>query len=123
MEHSKRPVYLNLLKIQFPVTAVVSMLHRISGFMLFLAIPFLIYCLHISTASATGLDTIKAWFATYFAKLVIFILIWAGLHHLFAGLRYLLMDLDIGLKKAHARLSAMLVLALVFVGLLIWVVR
>ena len=96
-----RPVYLNLLAIRQPIPAIVSILHRISGLLLFLVgIPVLLWGVERSLASPETFAQWKAAVAHPFAKLVLLGLAWAYIHHLLAGLRHLVMDLHIGLELA-----------------------
>jgi len=113
-----RPFYLNLLKIHLPVTGYVSILHRISGLLMFLAIPFFVYLLDISVQGAEGFYHAAQILQMPFIQLVSLLLLWSIIHHLFAGIRFLLTDFDIGLEKQQATYYAWLVFvaeAIVFV--------
>ena len=112
----KRPVYLNLAQIKLPLPALVSILHRISGMLLFLFIPFLLYLLQHSLSTQEEFTALQSWLNHPLMKLVVLGLMWAFLHHFFAGLRFLLLDLHIGTELRQARLLsvAVLVLSLVF---------
>ena len=112
----QRPEFRNihvteLSNYRLPLAALVSILHRISGFMMFLALPLILYLLQLSILSE---DTFK-----YFAgiashplvKLVILALAWAYFQHFCAGVRHLVMDLHVGLDKDSARKSSVTVLA------------
>jgi succinate dehydrogenase / fumarate reductase cytochrome b subunit len=105
-----RPVYLNLLKIRLPLTGVVSFAHRVSGFLLFLAIPFSVYLLDLSITSSQGFDQGVKLLAHPLVQLVLLLPVWALVHHFLAGIRYLLLDLDIGIDKAGSTISAWTVL-------------
>jgi succinate dehydrogenase / fumarate reductase cytochrome b subunit len=108
---TRRPVYLNLFRIRQPVPAIVSILHRISGAILFLiGIPLLLYTVQQSLASADGYDSVRAILAHPLAKLLVLGLVWAYLHHFCAGIRYLLLDLHIGTDLKPARQSSFAVL-------------
>ncbi len=108
----KRPVNLNLFTIQFPLPAITSILHRISGFALFLFIPLLLWMLHASLASAEQFANLHELLTSIPAKLGL-ILLFAGLfYHLFAGVRHLLMDAQIGETLKGANRGAILVLVL-----------
>src|SRR5436305_1185316 len=88
-----RPIYLNLLAIRQPIPAIVSILHRVSGALLFLVgLPLGLWSLQASLASQEVYAHIAAVFQGPFAKLVLIVLIWAYLHHLIAGIRHLLAD-------------------------------
>ena len=101
-----RPKNLDLTKIKLPITAQVSILHRISGVLLFLSIPFFIYLLQLSLSNEQGYAEAVALVDNLFVKLVLFVLLWALMHHLLAGIRFLLIDVDIGVKIDAARKSA-----------------
>ena len=105
-----RPVYLNLLQIRLPVPGFMSILHRVSGACLSLAIPFAIYLLDLSLRGPEGYAKAHQLLAGWPAKLVLLGLLWALLHHLLAGTRYLLLDLDVGIDKPAYRRSAWAVL-------------
>jgi succinate dehydrogenase / fumarate reductase, cytochrome b subunit len=116
---TKRPKYLNLFKIRQPVMAVVSIFHRVSGVILFLAIPVLIYWLALSVRSAEDYAAASAFFASPWVQLICLVLAWALAHHFFTGIRYLLMDISIGENLPAARISAWLVFGIVAVVMLI----
>ncbi len=102
----KRPKNLDLLKIRMPITAKVSILHRITGVLLFLSIPLLIYLLQLSLSDAQGYADAVAIVNGGVVKLFLFFLLWALLHHLLAGIRFLLIDIDVGVDINVARKSA-----------------
>jgi succinate dehydrogenase / fumarate reductase cytochrome b subunit len=101
-----RPVALNLFRIRFPVSAIVSILHRLSGLLLFLGVPVAVYLLELSLSDARGFARMQELLATPALRLFGLSVAWAFSHHLLAGLRYLLIDLDIGVDLAAARASA-----------------
>ncbi len=122
-----RPKYLNLAEIRLPLPAWVSILHRISGALL--VFPFtawLLYLLDASLASEAGFRTIQGYLALPLVKGGMLVLIWAYCHHLCAGIRFLLLDLNQGieLRPARASSAAVLVVSLaltaIFAGLLLW---
>lgn len=106
-----RPKYLNLLQIRLPVPGLVSILHRISGAALFLFIPFLLVLFELSLESPESFLRFKTVFSHWAVKLVLIGLIWAYLHHLFAGIRHLALDLHYGTELADARKVSWAVLA------------
>ena len=106
-----RPVYLNLLAIRQPVPAIVSILHRVSGALLFLiGIPLLLWAVQHSLASPETWAALRASLAHPLAKLLLLGLVWAYLHHFCAGIRYLLLDLHIGTELTPLRQSSYAVL-------------
>ena len=104
-----RPVFLNLLRIRQPVTAVVSILHRFTGILMVLALPGLIYLLQISLGSPEGFSQAATILDGQIARLFAVLMIWALAHHLFAGIRFLILDFDVGVSKIVARKTAWLV--------------
>jgi len=105
----QRPVFLNLLHIRLPVAGVMSILHRASGLLLFLTIPLLLYTLSLSLRSEQGYAEAAALLQGGLVRLLLVIVSWALCHHLLAGIRFLLIDLDIGVERAAMRRSAWLV--------------
>jgi succinate dehydrogenase / fumarate reductase cytochrome b subunit len=107
----KRPVYIDLIRIRLPLPGFVSILHRASGVVLFLFVIWLLGLLDRSLSSADGFEQVRQTVAHPFAKLVLFGLAWGFLHHFCAGIRYLLLDMDVGVDLAAARASSWAVLA------------
>jgi succinate dehydrogenase / fumarate reductase, cytochrome b subunit len=95
MSEVKRPKYLNLLKIRLPVPALMSILHRISGFGLVVATPFLLALFQMSISSPDSYVRYRALFDHPWVKILLIGLLWAFFHHLFAGIRFLLMDVHL----------------------------
>ncbi|MCH8621722.1 succinate dehydrogenase, cytochrome b556 subunit [Undibacterium sp. TS12] len=95
---------------RLPLAGFVSILHRASGMLMFLLLPFILYLLDKSLASEATFAGLQALTSGVFVKLVILALIWAYLHHFCAGIRHLLMDFHYGLDKDSARQSAVSVL-------------
>jgi len=106
----KRPVYLNLLKIRLPLTGIVSFAHRITGVILFIALPFLVYLLDLSVESAQSFAHAQELLNQPVILLVQILLLWSLSHHFFAGIRFLLIDAEIGVEKSQAKVGAWLVL-------------
>ena len=107
----KRPVYLNLFKIRQPLPAVVSFLHRVSGALLFLAIPLFLRGMQLMLDSEAGFEEVRQSLVNPLVKLAVFGLAWAGLHHFFAGLRFLALDVELGVDLGSARKTSAVVLA------------
>lgn len=106
----KRPVYLNLLKIRLPLPGIVSFAHRITGALLFLAIPFAVYLLDLSVQSEQSFNEAQQLMNQPMMVILQILLLWSLAHHFFAGIRFLLIDADIGVEKSQARLGSWLVL-------------
>lgn len=108
---SSRPVYLDLARIRLPVPGIVSLLHRISGALLFLVgIPLLLAGLGMSLASPESFAQLRNTLANPLAKLVLLGLWWAYIHHFCAGIRFLLLDMHKGIDLPAARRSSVVVL-------------
>ncbi|MEJ2691796.1 MAG: succinate dehydrogenase, cytochrome b556 subunit [Candidatus Thiodiazotropha sp.] len=107
MQQAKpRPVFLNLMQIWLPVAGVMSIIHRASGVVMVLSIPLLVYLLDLSLSGAEGFDCATALFASLPVKLILFLFLWGLMHHLLAGIRYLLIDIEIGVEKPLFRHTA-----------------
>lgn len=107
----RRLRYLNLFAIRLPLPGVLSILHRVSGVVLILALPLALAALQYSVSSAADYEKVAAVLAHPLAKLATWGVVWALLHHLCAGVRFLLLDFHIGLALAQARQSAVLAFA------------
>jgi succinate dehydrogenase / fumarate reductase cytochrome b subunit len=107
-----RPKNLNLLSIHLPVPAVVSILHRASGFLLFLILPLILLGLQYSLHSATEFQQITDVFSHPLVKLAMLVMAWAFIHHFLAGVRHLAMDMHWGTTLPKARASAKMILVL-----------
>jgi succinate dehydrogenase / fumarate reductase cytochrome b subunit len=94
-----------------PLPGLVSIFHRVSGLLLFLAIPFLIYALQLSLADQAGFDAVRSAMTHPLIRLVILALVWAISHHFCAGIRYLFLDLHKGIDLPTARATSWLVFA------------
>lgn len=100
-----------LLTYRLPMAGLVSIMHRISGALLFLALPFLLWLFDLSLTSEDSFERLRAHGSTFLVKIVLLVLIWAFFHHLVAGIRYLALDLHIGLDLKTSRASAIAVYA------------
>ncbi|MGD2082233.1 MAG: succinate dehydrogenase, cytochrome b556 subunit [Chromatiales bacterium] len=109
---TNRPVFLDLLKIRLPVNAVVSILHRLTGAILVLLIPAMIYVLQLSLSGPEGFARASDLLGAWPARVGAIILLWVLAHHLIAGIRFLAMDLDLGVGRPAFRRSAWAALAL-----------
>jgi len=110
-----RPKYLSLsallFEIRLPLPGWVSILHRVSGALLFAALVWLLWMLDRSLSSEAAFERIKHYAGLWPVKLSLLVLVWAYCHHFCAGIRYLFLDLDKGVDLAPARRSAWAVLA------------
>ena len=101
-----RPVFLNLTQIQMPVGALTSIAHRVSGILLALGLPFCVYVLHLSLQSPQSYAQLTVLLDGGAFKSALIVLAWALAHHLLAGVRHLLSDIDVGSLLPSARRSA-----------------
>lgn len=120
-----RPVNLNFFTLHFPVTAWVSILHRLSGLFIFLLIPAFLWMLQESLASEARFQSLGMMFQTTGSKLFLWLLLSALGYHLIAGLRHLLMDLHVGESKKGGKWGAWAVLLMAglgfaFLGVWLW---
>jgi succinate dehydrogenase / fumarate reductase cytochrome b subunit len=119
-----RPVYKNihitdLMAYRMPAAAYVSILHRASGAIMFILLPFIIWMFDNSLSSEVSYSTFSTAFGAgigfvpgWFVKLVMLVLIWSYLHHFIAGLRHLWMDVHHAATNNAGRGSAKIVLTL-----------
>lgn len=107
-----RPFFLNLLKIRLPITGVVSIFHRISGVVLFFAIPWSVYLLELSLRGDREFNQVMSTLQQPLTKLFLILLLLSLVHHFYAGLRFLATDFDLGLSKQQSSLTAWLVLVI-----------
>ncbi len=115
----KRPVYLNLLQIKFPCPAIVSILHRISGVILFLLLPLLLCLLSQSLRSADTFNGLHETFSHPLLRFFVWVVLSSLLYHLIAGIRHLLMDAGIGESLEGGRWGSYIVLALSIISILL----
>lgn len=109
----KRPINFALTKFKFPVMAVVSIFHRISGMVLFLFIPFLLYALRQSLTSQTNFYQLQQCLSHPLAKFTLWVFLGALVYHVSAGIRHLLMDMGFAETRQGGRYTAYTVLTFV----------
>jgi succinate dehydrogenase / fumarate reductase cytochrome b subunit len=102
---SRRPAFFDVTQIQMPVGAVTSIGHRVSGVLLALGIPYLLYLLHLSLEGPEGYASATSTFHAPGFKVLGVVFAWALAHHLLAGIRHLLSDIDVGTTLHAARLT------------------
>lgn len=106
-----RPVYLNLAKIRLPISGVISIMHRVFGLLLSLSIPFFTLLFGLSLQNEAGYNQAIAILKSVWLQPLYALLIWAFVHHFFAGIRYLFLDVEIGVSKQQSTLTSKFVLA------------
>jgi len=107
---SQRPVYLDLSEIKLPKAAIMSIIHRISGVLMVLLLPAVLYLLQVSLSGPAGYQKISQFFDSSLVQLLFYIVCWGFTHHFMAGIRFLLIDLKIGLYRPAYGFIARLVL-------------
>lgn len=122
---SKRPVNLDIGTIKLPVTAIVSILHRVSGIVLFGVVGVLLWMLDISLSGPDGFDVIRDCLTSPVAKLVLWACLAALAYHMVAGVRHLIMDCGVGETLEGGRLGAKLALVgavvlIILAGVWVW---
>lgn len=101
-----RPKHLNLMQIRLPMPGIVSIMHRVSGAVLFLMLPLMLWLLQASLQSPESFARFQAVVAHPLLKLTLLGLLWGYLHHLLAGVRHLFLDLHVGAELEQARTSS-----------------
>jgi succinate dehydrogenase / fumarate reductase cytochrome b subunit len=115
----KRPVHLNLFKIRFPLPAIISILHRASGVIVFLLLPLLLWLLSRSLATEDSFNALQESFNNPVLKFFIWMVLSALLLHFIAGIRHLLMDVGIGESWQGGRIGAYLVFIISLAGIVL----
>lgn len=105
-EQGGRPVFLNLFKIRQPIGAIASIVHRVSGVVLVLALAPVLYLFERSLADAATYADVVAWFRTGTGRVVLLFAVWLFAQHLLSGVRALLLDIDVGAGLRAARVMA-----------------
>ncbi|MEQ5815380.1 succinate dehydrogenase, cytochrome b556 subunit [Marinobacter sp. NFXS11] len=122
--NSKRPVNLDLGKFHFPLPAITSILHRISGIILFVAVAFMLYGLQLSLSGEEGFSRVSELLDSFLAKLITWGILSALLYHLVAGIKHLFMDMGIGEELESGRLASKITIAVSVILILlagVWV--
>ena len=125
MRTTNRPIFLDIISIRLPIPGIVSILHRISGVLLFISLPLLLWLLAGTLDNAAAFESYHAFVAHPLVKIGLIGLLWAYLHHFFAGIRFLFLDAHKGLALNTARTTAKTVMALALictaiVGVWLW---
>ncbi len=105
-----RPIYLDLIKIRLPMPGIISIMHRGFGLILSFSIPIFTYLFALSLQSEEGFNQALEYLDYKLFLPVYFVLIWGFIHHLFAGIRYLLIDIEIGVDRRTSYNSSYVVL-------------
>ncbi|MFT6029791.1 MAG: succinate dehydrogenase / fumarate reductase cytochrome b subunit [Oleiphilaceae bacterium] len=108
----KRPVNLDLTQFSFPLPALTSIVHRVTGVMLFVAVAILMYFFDLSLSSEEGFNTARESLNSVFVKFIMWGIVSALLYHLVAGIKHLLMDFGIGETLEGGVLGSKIVIAI-----------
>ena len=101
----------DLPKYRLPLAGFVSILHRVSGLILALMVPVIVYLMDLSLTSELSYERFTSYFSAWWVKLLLIGVAWAFLHHLCAGVRHLFMDMHWGMDKTSSKNSAVAVFA------------
>ncbi|MGY2573364.1 succinate dehydrogenase cytochrome b556 subunit [Vibrio sp. C8] len=124
-ERKSRPVNLDLQTISFPISAIASILHRVSGVITFVAVGILLWLLSLSLSSPQGFMDASHLVGGFFAKFILWGILTALAYHIAGGIRHLLMDLghfeelESGAMSAKVAFVATAILS-VLAGILVW---
>ena len=118
---NKRPKNLNLFTIRLPVNALVSILHRVSGCLLFMLLPLTLWIVTQTLYSPQSYATLLAYLHSGSMRALGVVIAWAFFHHLFAGIRHLVMDMRGTPSLVRARFTGRVVLALGGLATLAWI--
>lgn len=116
----KRPVNLDIGSMQLPITAYVSISHRLSGVILFLASGLMVWALDTSLSSEEGFNTIKATLTHPITKVIVWAIASALSYHALSGLKHIVMDFGIGESMRGGIIGARLVIGLAVVTTIFW---
>ena len=115
MNH-KRPINLDLSTLHFPVMAITSIMHRLSGIAVFLLLPFMLYLLQESLSSAESFSTLQMQLHQPLFKLLLWVFLSALFYHFMAGVRHMIADFGYGEEVHQARVSAVILLLLTVIS-------
>ena len=113
-----RPVNIDLTTFKYPLTAITTILHRMSGIVIFAGVALLLYLLQLSLESAAGFAEVTALLDNMLIKFLSWSVLAALLFHLIAGVKHLLMDIGIGESLAGGVLAAKLTLIFSFIAII-----
>lgn len=121
----QRPVFLNLFQIKFPITAIISILHRVTGVVIFLSLPLLLWTLQSSLGSKADFSHLQECLTAPISKIITWLIASVVMYHALAGVRHIIMDMGYAESLRSAKLSAYVVLLLtilcsMYAGVFLW---
>jgi len=121
----RRPIYLNLTTMKFPPAAIASILHRISGVVILLLIPLVLWALQLSLTSLKDFAKLQSFFSSFSIKLLAWVFLTGLLYHICAGIRHMVMDLGYAESLKAGKITAYVVIGIgiilaVLVGVWLW---
>lgn len=122
--NQKRPVNLDLTTLSFPITAITSIMHRLSGIAVFLLLPYMFYLLQQSLSSAQGFADVQVMMQQSLNKLLVLLFVSALFYHFMAGVRHIISDFGYGEDITTAKKTANILLVLTVIstiGLGVWI--
>jgi len=119
-------MFLDLFKIRFPVTAIVSICHRVSGVLMMFSVPIALFFIHVSLVDQMHFDSMMSILNVWYFKLLAYLLLLPWLFHILSGLRHIVMDLGFmeELKCARATAYSLFVIffiSIIVLGIFIWI--
>lgn len=118
MNH-QRPVNLDLTTIHFPVTAIISIMHRLSGIAVFILLPFMLYLLQESLQSQESFNMLQFMLGHAWVKLIVWIFSSALFFHFMAGVRHIIADIGYGEEIATGRKTAIILMVLTVISTIV----
>ena len=126
---SNRPVNLSMgqvleVNLKSPV-AIASILHRLSGVIVFLLVPVLLWLLDKSLSSAEGFAEVQEIFSGFIVRFVVWVFVAGLIYHLFTGIKHLLADMGVAEELQSGRVAATISLVLSAIGIIaafVWIV-
>lgn len=115
----------NLFTFQYPLTAITSILHRLSGIFVFIFVPFILWLFEVSVSTVEGFEHIQLVLTNVVLKFIVWLILVALGYHLLAGIRHLLMDVGVGEELRSAQLSAKITIGITIIwttliGMWLW---
>lgn len=115
LEVKSKHVYLNLFLIDFPVTAITSIIHRVTGVILFIFIPFILYFFYLSIESSSSFIIAKSILSNFYVFFALKIFFISFIYHTINGIKHMIMDLGFFESKDGSRLFSIISLLIILI--------